>query len=119
MSKKGGFQELLYSTIMPKVYGIGAAVVIVGALFKILHMEGAALMLSVGLLTEAGIFFLSAFEPKHAEPDWAKVYPELADDYDGPSAAPRSRSWAPRVTSMWVDTAAAGSPTMPRANRCC
>ena len=87
MSKKGGFQELLYSTIMPKVYGIGAAVVIVGALFKILHMEGAALMLSVGLLTEAGIFFLSAFEPKHAEPDWAKVYPELADDYDGPPAA--------------------------------
>lgn len=89
MSKKGGFQELLYSTIMPKVYGIGAAVVIVGALFKILHMEGAALMLTVGLLTEAIIFFLSAFEPKHAEPDWAKVYPELADDYDGPAAAPR------------------------------
>ena len=90
MSKKGGFQELLYSTIMPKVYGIGAAVVIVGALFKILHMEGAALMLTVGLLTEAVIFFLSAFEPKHAETDWSKVYPELADDYDGPSAKPRA-----------------------------
>ncbi|MEO9872352.1 type IX secretion system motor protein PorL/GldL [Ekhidna sp.] len=89
MSKKGGFQELLYSTIMPKIYGIGAAVVIVGAMFKILHMPGAALMLGVGLSVEAVIFFLSAFEPKHAEPDWAKVYPELADDYDGPSAAPR------------------------------
>ncbi|MEO9483276.1 MAG: gliding motility protein GldL [Ekhidna sp.] len=89
MSKKGGFQELLYSTIMPKIYGIGAAVVIVGAMFKILHMPGAALMLGVGLTTEAVIFFLSAFEPKHAEPDWAKVYPELADDYDGPAAAPR------------------------------
>ncbi|MEP1095030.1 MAG: gliding motility protein GldL [Cyclobacteriaceae bacterium] len=90
MSKKGGFQELLYSTIMPKVYGIGAAVVIVGALFKILHMEGAALMLTVGLLTEAVIFFLSAFEPKHADTDWSKVYPELADDYDGPTAKPRA-----------------------------
>lgn len=90
MSKKGGFQELLYSTIMPKVYGIGAAVVIVGALFKILHMEGAALMLTVGLLVEAAIFFLSAFEPKHSEIDWSKVYPELADDYDGPSARPKA-----------------------------
>jgi gliding motility-associated protein GldL len=90
MSKKGGFQQLLYSTIMPKVYGIGAAIVIVGALFKILHMEGAAQMLTIGLLTEAVIFFLSAFEPKHAELDWSKVYPELADDYDGPAAAPRA-----------------------------
>ena len=90
MSKKGGFSELLYSTIMPKIYGIGAAVVIVGAMFKILHLEGAGIMLGVGLTTEAVIFFLSAFEPKHSEPDWAKVYPELADDYDGPSAKPRA-----------------------------
>ncbi|MEM0938543.1 MAG: gliding motility protein GldL [Bacteroidota bacterium] len=90
MSKKGGFTELLYSTIMPKVYGIGAAVVIVGAMFKILHLEGANVMLGIGLTVEAAIFFLSAFEPKHSEPDWAKVYPELADDYDGPSAKPRT-----------------------------
>ena len=59
--KKGGFMELLYKTIMPKIYGIGAAVVIVGALFKILHLAGANEMLMVGLLTEAAIFFLSAF----------------------------------------------------------
>ena len=39
--KKGGFMDLLYKTIMTKVYGIGAAVVIIGALFKILHFEGA------------------------------------------------------------------------------
>lgn len=81
--KKGGFVELLYSSIMPKVYGIGAAVVIVGALFKILHLPGANEMLFIGLSTEAIIFFLSAFEPKHAEPDWTKVYPELAEDYSG------------------------------------
>lgn len=97
MSQKGGFQELLYSTIMPKIYGIGAAVVIVGAMFKILHMPGASLMLGVGLTTEAVIFFLSAFEPKHAEPDWAKVYPELSDDYDGPPAA-ASRKAVPQAT---------------------
>jgi gliding motility-associated protein GldL len=87
--KKGGFVELLYKTIMPKVYGIGAAVVIVGALFKILHIEGADLMLMIGLLTEAGIFFLSAFEPPHQEPDWSKVYPELSEDYEVPASSPR------------------------------
>ncbi|MDN4166149.1 gliding motility protein GldL [Cytophagales bacterium LB-30] len=80
--KKGGFTELLFSTIMPKVYGIGAAVVIVGAMFKILHLPGAPAMLGIGLTTEAIIFFLSAFEPKHAELDWSRVYPELAEDFD-------------------------------------
>ena len=90
MSKKGGFQELLFSTIMPKIYGIGAAIVIVGAMFKILHLPGAGAMLGIGLTTEAIIFFLSAFEPKHKDPDWAKVYPELADDYDGPKPQPRA-----------------------------
>lgn len=82
-SKKGGLVELMYSSIMPKVYGIGAAVVIVGALFKIQHWEGANEMLILGLGTEAIIFFLSAFEPKHAELDWSKVYPELSEDYSG------------------------------------
>lgn len=95
MSKKGGFMELLFSTIMPKVYGIGAAIVIVGAMFKILHLPGAAAMLGIGLTTEAVIFFLSAFEPKHKDPEWSKVYPELADDYDGPPAAPRAAVAAP------------------------
>jgi len=87
--KKGGFVELLYKTIMPKVYGIGAAVVIIGALFKILHLTGADEMLMIGLTTEAVIFFLSAFEPPHQEPDWSKVYPELSEDYEAPAAAPR------------------------------
>jgi gliding motility-associated protein GldL len=87
--KKGGFTELMYKTIMPKVYGIGAAVVIIGALFKILHMPGADEMLMIGLSTEAVIFFLSAFEPPHAEVDWSKVYPELAEEYEAPSVATR------------------------------
>jgi gliding motility-associated protein GldL len=86
--KKGGFGALLYETIMPKIYGIGASVVIVGALFKIQHWNGANEMLIIGLSVEAGIFFLSAFEPKHAEVDWSKVYPELAEDYEAPAAAP-------------------------------
>lgn len=89
--KKGGFMQLLYETIMPKVYGIGAAVVIVGALFKILHLPGANQMLMIGLSTEAVIFFLSAFEPKHAEPDWSKVYPELSEDFEGPATQTATR----------------------------
>jgi gliding motility-associated protein GldL len=67
-----------WKKFMAKLYGIGAAVVIVGALFKIQHWPGASLMLILGLGTEAFIFFFSAFEPIHEEPDWSLVYPELA-----------------------------------------
>ncbi|MEO5572136.1 MAG: gliding motility protein GldL [Bacteroidia bacterium] len=63
---------------MARLYGWGAAVVIIGALFKIQHYEGAGIMLVIGLGTEAVIFFFSAFEPPHEETDWSLVYPELA-----------------------------------------
>ena len=71
-------QGKAFKQFMAKLYGFGAAIVIVGALFKIQHWEGAGLMLTVGLLTEAVIFFFSAFEPPHEEVDWSLVYPELA-----------------------------------------
>ncbi|MBR6333253.1 MAG: gliding motility protein GldL [Bacteroidales bacterium] len=67
-----------YKNFMAKLYGWGAAVVIVGALFKILHWPGANIMLMIGMFTESIIFFLSAFEPPHMEFNWALVYPELA-----------------------------------------
>ncbi|MDO7848770.1 gliding motility protein GldL [Hymenobacter sp. M29] len=73
---------------MPKIYGIGAAVVIVGALFKIEHWAGADIMLIVGLGTEAVIFFLSAFQPAHKEHDWSLVYPELSEGYDPSTGNP-------------------------------
>lgn len=79
-SKKG-------KNFMAKLYGIGAAVVILGALFKIQHWTFADEMLIVGLGTEAIIFFFSAFEKAHAEYDWSLVYPELAgmnDDNKSP-----------------------------------
>ena len=72
--------NFFYSKVMPKIYGIGAAVVILGAMFKILDWPGATLMIGVGLTTEAIIFFLSAFEPGAKEVDWAKVYPELDEE---------------------------------------
>ena len=67
-----------YKNFMAKLYGWGAAVVICGALFKILHWPGANIMLMVGMFTETIIFFFSAFEPLHVEYNWALVYPELA-----------------------------------------
>ncbi len=60
-------------------YGLGAAVVIIGALFKILHWPFGNEVLMVGMIVEAAVFALSAFEPVEDELDWTKVYPELAD----------------------------------------
>ena len=78
-----GFVEFLFETkkgktIMGLLYGLGAAIVIVGALFKIMHWPGAGPMLVIGLSTEALIFAVSAFEPAHMGLDWSLVYPELA-----------------------------------------
>lgn len=69
---------LIPKRVMNFTYGMGAAVVIVGALFKIQHWPFASALLIIGLLTEAFIFALSAFEPADKELDWSLVYPELA-----------------------------------------
>jgi gliding motility-associated protein GldL len=71
-----------YKTFMAYLYGWGASVVIVGALFKIMHWPFANEMLIAGMSTEGIIFFLSAFEPPHKEWDWSLVYPELAGMVD-------------------------------------
>ena len=91
---KSFFESKKWKTTMNFVYGFGAAIVIVGALFKILHLAGANFMLSVGLLTEAAIFAISAFEPIHSEPDWTLVYPELA------GGEPTSRKSGGRVSQQ-------------------
>ena len=69
---------LINKKVMNFAYGMGAAVVIVGALFKIQHWPGASAMLIIGLGVEAFIFALSAFDPVDNELDWSLVYPELA-----------------------------------------
>jgi hypothetical protein len=71
---------------MSKLYGWGAAIVILGAMFKILHWNGADLMLTIGLTTEALIFFVSGFEKPAVSYDWSRVYPQLSgDSSDGSS----------------------------------
>ncbi|MCF8346137.1 MAG: gliding motility protein GldL [Bacteroidales bacterium] len=97
-----GITEIVQSSgwksFTAKLYGFGAAIVIVGALFKIQHWPGASIALTSGLLIEAIIFFFSAFEPLHEELDWTLVYPELAgmsdpdeiDEYKEQSLAGRN-----------------------------
>ena len=74
---------LLNKQVMNFAYGMGAAVVIIGALFKITHLEigpiTGNLMLTIGLVVEAAIFAISAFEPVEKDFDWTLVYPELAN----------------------------------------
>lgn len=87
-----------YKNFMKYVYGWGASIVLVGALFKIQHYPGASIMLIVGLLTEALIFFFSAFEPLAEELDWTLVYPQLAGlEVDDDEPAKPSRKFD-RVT---------------------
>jgi len=85
-----------WKNFISKLYGLGASVVIIGALFKIQHWPAASLMLTIGLCTESLIFFFSAFEPLHEEVDWSLVYPELAgmpDDETGEFPAPTGRHY--------------------------
>ncbi|MBM3430526.1 MAG: gliding motility protein GldL [Bacteroidetes bacterium] len=78
MSGKGGFfASRKYKLFVKYLSGFGASVVIVGALFKIMHWPGCDAMLIIGLLTEAGIFAFIALEPMHDELDWTRVFPEL------------------------------------------
>jgi gliding motility-associated protein GldL len=68
--------------MMNMVTGFGAAIVIVGAMFKIQHWPGATIALIGGLSVEAVLFILGAFEAPHMEIDWSLVYPELAVSHD-------------------------------------
>jgi gliding motility-associated protein GldL len=76
-------QSRAYKKRMNFIYGMGAAVVIVGALFKIQHFSigflTGGVMLTVGLVIEAAVFAISAFDAPEEDLDWSKVYPELAD----------------------------------------
>lgn len=92
-----GIVEFLFETkkgkkIMGLLYGLGASVVIIGALFKIEHWPGASAMLIIGLSVEALIFAVSAFEPPHSEVDWTLAYPELAGIEDDELTAVTKRS---------------------------
>lgn len=84
-------QSSQWKKFMAKLYGWGAALVILGALFKLMHWPMASTMLIIGMTTETIIFFFSAFEPMHEEVDWTLVYPELAGISDDEEFTPETR----------------------------
>lgn len=63
-------------------YSIGAAIVIWGALFKILHLPGGNTLLSVGMGTEVLMFVLTAFDRPPREYKWETVFPDLDKDHE-------------------------------------
>ena len=71
------FESDRFKRIKNLIIGVGASVVLVGALFKILHWEGADIMLMVGMFTEAFIFLLLGVLPPHKDYYWEKIYPDL------------------------------------------
>ena len=87
---------LLSKKAMNFAYGMGAAVVIIGALFKITHLEfgfiTGNLMLTLGLVTEALIFGLSAFEQPEVDYHWENVYPQLVDEHAAPAKANKAQA---------------------------
>ena len=86
-------------------YGLGAAVVILGALFKIAHYPGGTEMLTIGMIVEAAVFALSAFEPVEDDLDWTNVYPELAggDSIDKAEASDSQGLLSQKLDSMLQD----------------
>ncbi len=80
MAKKKKFKITLNAII-----SWGATVVIIGAMFKILHLPNGSLIIGIGLATEAVLFFILGFEPAPQDPHWEKVYPQLSDEYNGAS----------------------------------
>ena len=92
-----------YKKFMAMAYGLGAAVVILGALFKLMHWPGASIMLIVGLGAEAAIFALSAFEPVGDDLDWSLVYPELAGGQGGSKGKKEVKGDAQGMLSQKLD----------------
>ena len=95
MSKENFLTSHKGKRITGMAYGLGASVVIIGALFKIMHFPGAGPMLMAGMGCEAILFALSAFEPAHKEFDWSLIYPEFADA-EAAASQPREKIQQPK-----------------------
>ncbi len=71
-------------TAVNAIYSVGASVVIIGALFKIMHWPGAGAVLTVGMCTESFLFFLSVFDKVHVEYKWDNIFPALLSKEPAP-----------------------------------
>lgn len=110
--KSAGFDAFLHKAI-----SWGASIVILGALFKILHLGGiwGNYMIGIGLGVEAFLFFLTGFVPPAKDPEWARVYPELSDDFNGelPARALRQQVVTNAPTSAALDKMLADAKVGP------
>ena len=95
-------------------YSFGAAIVIMGALFKLLHLPMADLMLCVGMGVEALIFALSAFDKPAKNYEWESVFPQL--DKNAPNVTPVQMPTPTPVTASPAAVIPVASTTMPAAN---
>lgn len=98
--------SFFWDKFIPFVYGLGAAVVIIGAMGKIMHYDWAGIALPVGLGTEAVIFLiyaLQSFLRPTVEYQWEKVYPELSGDYNGVAPVKAATSSNVGLTSKMDD----------------
>ncbi len=86
IEKKGAWAKLMHwyesyqgKKVVGAVYSLGASVVIIGALFKIMHFPGAGPMLMIGMGIEALLFALGSLDRPHAEFHWENVFPQLME----------------------------------------
>ena len=86
------------------VYSAGASVVIIGALFKILHWPGASQVLMIGMFTEAFLFLIGTLEHPHPEFHWENVFPQLLEYGTKPELL-EEKSHQPRPTLLGAGTA--------------
>lgn len=76
-------QKKKFKITLDAIISWGATVVIIGAMFKILHLPGGSIIIGIGLTVEAILFFIMGFVPSNKDPKWEKVYPQLSEDYQG------------------------------------
>lgn len=112
--KQSGFMRWYESyqgkKVVNTVYSAGASVVIVGALFKILHWPGASYVLMAGMFTEAFLFIIGVFEKPHPEFHWENVFPQLLEFGTKPELL-EEKATQPRPTLLGAGVE--GKPAMP------
>lgn len=120
-AKKGPFAKFMHwfesyqgKSIVNIVYSVGASVVIIGALFKILHWPGASQVLMVGMFTEAFLFIIGALERPHPEFHWENVFPQLLEYGTKPELL-EEKSRQPRPTLLGAGVAG-GAPVAGTTN---
>ena len=93
------------------VYSGGASVVIIGALFKIMHWPGASAVLIAGMCTEAFLFVIGALDKPHPEFNWSNVFPQLLEYGTNPEIL-EEKANQPRPTLLGAGIEGGEVPTI-------